>query len=94
MRGAEGVIDKNLGQSGKTGGQGAVVILLACVKAGVFQQQDFSRLESCGFGPGLVTDAVGGESDWTAKQRTQRGRDWRQGLAGVRLALGAAKVLG
>jgi len=89
VRGAEGVVDVDVGQRGELARERLVVLLLALVEAAVLEQHDLA---------GLHVDAVDPVRDQrhlAAQQLAQALRDRRQRILGLELALGrAAQVRG
>ena len=68
VRGAEGVVDKNIGKGGELFGKLGVVFRLALFKAGVLEQHDLAAAERRGLGLGVGTDDVMREDDRLAEK--------------------------
>ena len=66
MGGGKRVVDVDVAIGGKLSGEGRVVLFLALVEAGVFEQQDVAVLHGGNGAGGLVADAVGGKGDRAA----------------------------
>ena len=89
VRGAEGVVDKNIGKGGELFGKLGVVFRLALFKAGVFQQQDLTGLQGRGLSLGILTHNVAGEDNFLSQQLCQTGGYGSQGQLLLLLAPGS-----
>ena len=89
---AEGVGHVHVGQRGHGLGQGGVVLGLAGLKSGIFQQQDLAGLQGGGLGPGIGAHHVLRHDDRLAQQLAQAGGHRLQRQLGLDLALGLAHV--
>ena len=90
--GGKGVIDIDVRQAGQGAGHLRVVVFLARVEAGVFQDQDFAGFE---FGDGFLgdrADAIVGEEDVSAEHVPQGGGDGAEGHVRHRPALWAVEM--
>ena len=89
--GGEGVVDVDVAELGQRGDERGIVLLLARVEAGVFEQQDVAGLHRGDRGFGRGADAVLGEGDRPARRCARRGGDRLQRLLRV-AALGPAEM--
>ena len=71
MHGAEGVGNIDVRHIGQRAGEGRVVLLLALVKAQVFQQHDLSRPQGGGLGARVLADDVVREDHRPPQQPAQ-----------------------
>ena len=92
MRGGEGVVDVNIAKRGQSVDDRGVVLLLALVEAGVFEQQDVAVLHRGDGGGGLVADAVFREGDRAAEALGDRCGDGPQRVFRVRSRFRAAEM--
>ncbi len=90
--GGEGVVDVKVAVLGERVGKGAVVLFLALVEAGVFEEQHGAVLERGDGLAGGVADAVLGERDGAADFLGERVGDRAERHLGVALALRPAEV--
>jgi hypothetical protein len=94
MRGAEGVIDEDLGEVGHAFGEFRVVFLFAGVETGVFEQQHIAVAKRERLGLRLFADAVAGKGHRLADQGAESRSDRREGLLRITLALRTTEVAG
>jgi hypothetical protein len=100
VRGAEGVVDVDLGQRGQRLGEGRIVGFLFGVVAQVLKQQNLAGLKLAGHLAGHFAHAVGGKGHVDAfaerlvEQFAQAVDDRAQRILWIRFALGAAQVRG
>ncbi len=96
MHGPEGVVDVEVGQRGEPVGQGAAgVVVLRCLgrlEADVLQQADVAVGQRRDRGLRAAAGGVGGQRHLDPQQLGQPGRDRRQAVPVVALALRAAEV--
>ena len=92
MRGAEGVVDKDVGHGGQLLGQLRIVLGFALHVADVLKQHDFAVLQSGGLCLGVLADNIGGHDDGLAQKLTQTVGDDLQGQLRLPLALGLAHM--
>jgi hypothetical protein len=91
VRGAEGVVDVEVGELGEPLRELRVVLGLAGLEAAVLEQQDIALAERLGRGPDLVADDTGRERDVGPQEPREPRGDRRHREAGV-VALGAAEM--
>ena len=92
MRGREGVIDIGPAKRGQRGGKGRVVLFLALVKAGVFQQCHIARFQIRDDPLGRAADAIIGKGHLLPQRRLQCGQHHLQAHAVHTLALGTIEM--
>ena len=92
MRGAERVVDVDVGKRSELLGKLGIVLGLALFKADVFEQQDLALLQGGSLGDGVLTDDVVRKDHVFAEKLGQTLRDGRHGELRVEFALRAAEV--
>ena len=92
MGGGEGVVDIDVAELGELVDMGRIVLLLALVEAGVFEQEHVAVLHFGDRVSGRLADAVGREGDRPLDDVGDRGRDGLQRIGLVRAALGPAEM--
>ena len=92
MRRRKGVVDENIAVLGEFVDKGAVVLLLALVEAGVFEQQHVAVLHRGDRLRRRRADAIAGESHRAPEQVFDRRGDGAQRVFRVGRALGAAEM--
>ena len=92
MRGAEGIVDKDVSQRSQFLGQLRIVLRLALHVADVLQQHHVAVLERGGLCLGVLADDVGSHDDLLAQQLAQTVGDDLQGQLRLPLALGLAHM--
>ena len=90
--GAEGVVDKDIGQGGQLLAQLGIVLGLALFKAGVLQEHDLAVLQGGSLGLGVLTGHILGHDDGLTQQLAQAVSHDLQAQLGLVLALGLAHV--
>ncbi len=92
MRRRKGVVDENIAVLGEFVDKGGVVLLLALMEAGVFEQQNVAVLHRGDRLRRRSADAVAGESHRALEQIFDRRGDGAQRVFLVGRALGATKM--
>ena len=92
MRGAERVVDVDLGERREPAGELGIVGGLAGVEAEVLEQADAARLERLDRGASGLADAVVREGDRRPHQLGEPRRDRPQAVGRIRRALRPAAV--
>ena len=90
--GAEGIVDKNVSQAGKSLAQLGIVLGLALDEPGVLQQHDLALFQGGGLGVGIRACDIGGHDDLLAQQLRKAVRHDLQAQLFLPLALGLAHV--
>ncbi len=93
---AEAVGDEDVCERGELAGEVSAVLIglgrLAGVEAEVLEQQHLAVLERGSLGLGVLADRVVGEEDGGAEHLAEAVGDGREGVLGLRSALGATEV--
>ncbi len=92
MRGPEGVVDIHVGQRGQGLGEPLVVLLLAGVKAEIFEQKHVAGLHLAYQHLGLRPDTIFRKADFLPEQSLEAARDRCQAHARIHLPLGPVQV--
>ena len=92
MDGAERVGDIELGHVGQLLGERGIVLLLAGIKAEIFQQQDLAGLQRGGLGLRVFAGNVLGENDLLPEQLAQTDGDGGETQTLLPLSLGLSEV--
>ena len=92
VRGAEGVVDKNIGKGGELFGKLGVVFRLALFKAGVLEQHNLAVFQGSGKRLRALADDVGRHLHGLTEQLRQAVCHNLQGERGVWSVLGLAHV--
>ena len=92
MRGAESIIDVDIGQSSQLLRHFGIVLLFFGMEAGIFEQENLPRLERFGGFFRSRPDAILGESHRLAGQLAQVSSDRFQRILGVGAILGSSQV--
>ena len=92
MRGRESVIDEKVAVFRNLLDEGGIVLFLALVEAGVFEQRDVAVLHRGDDGRRRVADAIIGEGDLALEMLLQRRQHLTQRLLLDPLALGPAEM--
>ena len=78
VRGREGVVDPDVAELGECRDEGRIVLLLACVEAGVLQAENVAGLHRGDRALGQFADAIVGEGDRTLDDAGDLGGDGLQ----------------
>jgi hypothetical protein len=92
VRGGKGIVDEKIAVCGQRPGEFGVVLLLALVKAGVFQKQDVALVHVGDRGRRPSADAVGREMDGAVEDCLRRACDGLERHVGDHGALGATEM--
>ena len=92
MGGGEGVVDIEVAELGELFDKGRIVLFLALMEAGVFQQQHVAVVHFGDCVGGRLADAVGAEGDRALDDVRDRSGDGLERIGLVRAALGPAEM--